>query len=366
MTEMIATNEHTQTDLFVYKIGKIQQDRYWIERPDGRMFQVNRDGKRVLEQLAKQISFSHISDELHIEEEAIAQLSERLGIQPNTKFTLIDETNECHLRADDEKEKKTPLFKQFLEQPFPWSTMFAVIISIVLMILFMKSTPLVFTFSLKDQWIIVATLTLSVIAHEMGHLFTMPRNQHISIHIHWSGPIPLLSISSNEAWKLPKWHRMKINCAGLFADLLVAGFAASLGLLFEHLSPWIWTFLFIHLLRMIFAILPLLPGDGYWVLVDLFDQPNLWSKAKKQLRQLKCSWLSCYAIVRIIFLTMIWLLYGYVIYTWAMIIISNSPKEALTLFLYPAPLFITLTLLHQLYMALSFIMKRFTLATKLE
>lgn len=344
----------------VYRVGKIQHDRFWIERPDGRMFQVDHHAKKVLEQLANHQPNSFVSEKLNVDEEDISLLFEMLGIQQGAHFLLVDETKEI----SPDYSSKTAFIHPLLERrSFQWMIFIGIAVSVGLVTLFMMNTPAFFAFTLKDQWILVGALTLSVIIHEIGHWLTMPRNQNISMTVHWSGPVPLLSIICNEAWKLSKWQRMRINLAGFVADMMIAGLAASLGLLFGQLSPWIWTFLFIHLLRMLFAIWPLLPGDGYWILVDLFNQPNLWANATEQLKQLKWNWLSLYAIARILFLAFIWLLYGYVIYLWIAIVATNPSGEALKFLLYPAPLLLFLNLLNQLYMGISFITQRFARST---
>ena len=134
--------------------------------------------------------------------------------------------------------------------------------------------------------------------------------------------------------------------AGFTADVIVSGIAATIGLLAEEANPWIWTFLFAHIIRMIFALWPFLPGDGYWMLVDLFEQPNLWANATGQLKRFKMSWLSLYALGRISFLGLIWLLYAYVIFMWANVLVGKTMEEVILFFLHPVPLLISLNLLY--------------------
>src|SRR5690606_3049272 len=132
--------------------------------------------------------------------------------------------------------------------------------------------------------------------------------------IQWSGPIPMISVVCNEAWKLSRWQRMRINLAGFAMDAFLCGIAGIVGLMFDFLTPWVWIFLLIHMIRMMFALCPFLPGDGYWALVDGFGQPNLWGIALDHLKNKKASMFSLYAAGRIVFIGLIWLLYGYVLH----------------------------------------------------
>jgi len=330
----------------VYKIGKIKEDRYWIERPDGLLLQIDNYSKKLLEQLANKEPISSIADKMEVSEKEILLFLEKLGIDKDAAFSLIEE------KQSDFEPYQKPLityYNPWLERKwFNWITAGAVLISIISTVLFMINTPFFLVTDLKGQWIIAGVLTFSVLIHELGHLLTMPRTGNISISVQWSGPVPLFSIVCNEAWKLSKWQRMRINIAGFTADLIVCGLTSVIGLCFAQLSPWIWSFLIVHMFRMLFAIFPLLPGDGYWMIVDLLNQPNLWKNAIDQLKKLKINWLSFYAFVRIAFHIFIWILYTYFIFLWSAIIFTRPFEDVLLFFLQPAPLLLFLNLFYQL------------------
>lgn len=340
------------TSLPILQIGKIKNDRFWIQCLDGRMLQIDTESKEVLKRLAANEDIHTISERLEIEEEDIRALIELLGLNEHSSFSILDRTEKEHLpnpTVSFESYEKDLFFNPWLEKHwFTYAVLIALAVSIGSTILFMTKTPLLFMSGLKEQWILAGFLTLSVIIHEVGHLLAMPRHRNISISVQWSGPIPLLSIICNEAWKLSKWQRMRINTAGFVADVIVCGVAAALGLWAEALSPWIWTFTFIHMIRMIFALCPFLPGDGYWILVDLFDHPNLWANAMTQLYQRKLTWLSMYAMGRRIFTGLIWLLYGYMLYFWATALFGRPIEDILSFLLYPAPLLISLNVVYML------------------
>lgn len=350
---------HTKNQITIYQLGTLHSGRYWLQCPDGRICQLDTDSKHVLLRLANQESISDISRELNVEEDAILELLKVLGLDADSHFTIEMDSQSAYTYSENH-------FIPWIEKPwFKWFIGFFVTSSLTILFLFFKSKPPILISGLYEQWIIAGCLTFAVLCHELGHFLTMPRHQHISMFIQWSGPLPMLSILSQEAWKLPKNKRMRINIAGFIVDIIICGIAASLGLWIESLVPWIWTFLLIQMIRMCFAIWPLLPGDGYWMLVDLFDQPNLWSKALNHLKQLRLSWLSFYALARSLFLVLIWFLYLSIIWYWSMIFSSRPFEEAIKLFLYPAPLLIFLTLMSQLYFLIVYISKPFKRFVKL-
>ncbi|MDQ0230372.1 hypothetical protein [Metabacillus malikii] len=338
-------------DRLLFIIGKIKEDRYWIQRPDQHFFQIDSHTKDVLEYLANSKSDLAVLDKFELDDEDICQLYEMLGIRHEDSFSLI---NEDIQKTIDSYQTPSSSQHKFInrwihKKWFITLLLAALICSIASFFVYIKDSPVYLVTSVRDQWIIVAALMISVILHELGHLFTMPRSKNISVSVQWSGPIPLFSIICNEAWKLSKYERIRINLAGFVTDILVCGLVCLIGLLFRDLSPWIWSFLIVHVFRMIFAICPFLPGDGYWVLVDLFNQPNLWKQSISQLKQLKVNWHSLYALSRILFTILIWGLFTYMMISWGNVIGMMPFHEAMLLFLRPAPLFLTLNAIYLAY-----------------
>ncbi|MDF2662846.1 MAG: hypothetical protein K0Q94_5637 [Paenibacillus sp.] len=352
----------------VFRIGTIRHDRFWIERPDGRLFQIDGQAKEVLERLASGVSAAAVCEESELEPEELAMLFQILGIGMDESFVLVgDDANKVGVGNESAKDAgaraahwPSPTQSGETTAPvyvFPWlerrwfawiaASLFGVAVG--LLAWFVYSAPLAFVVGFADQWIVAGALTVAVILHELGHLLAMPRSGGISVTVHWSGPLPMFSIVCNGAWKLSGSQRVRIDLAGFATDVLVCGIAAAIGLVENGLSPWIWTFILVQGFRMLFAIWPLLPGDGYWLLVDLFSAPNLWMHAAADLKRLRINWLSLYALLRILFLLLLWLLYGYMLYFWIVFFLSKTWDAALGYMLYPAPLLMLLNVLSQLY-----------------
>lgn len=319
----------------IFYTGKIKKKCFWIQCPDGRFFQVDEETKKVLEELANKKSLASIAEEMEVCEEEIIILIEKLGLTHYPDFIL---------RQESLKENGPVIRKGVF-----WLLSMGLVFSLFFIFSFINNTPVTLVTSLKDLWIVTGLLTLSVIIHELGHYVAMQPLKNVSLSVHWSGPVPLLSIIQNEVWKLGKWKRVWINMAGFVADLFVLGFASFIGFFFQQLSPWIWSFFIVHLIRMLISIFPFMPGDGYWILVDLLDKPNLWPQSLTQLKQGKMNWLSVYALLRILLIFIFWSMYVYFLFLWLNVFIAIPIVESVALLFHPAPLLLLLNVLYQMY-----------------
>lgn len=432
----------------VYRFGPMDGGRFWLERPDGRIFQLNEDALAVVRRLSSGISPEQICAEAEIEaaelegllghlgiveglewalesdvagasgmtsaeradadretpgadaaelseqEEAGAGTAERLGretsgagaedltvrelsgagasertgcetsgagaleraVRETSRAGTVDQSDRGARRsaarapAGSAKASAPVLLCPWLTSPaYPVVAVLLAVVSAALIAGFVSRVPPAFVTGLVDQWLVAAALTVAVVLHELGHLIAMPRGGGISVSVTWSGPLPMFSIVCNGAWKLARRHRLRIDLGGFVVDVAVLGTVAAAALMDERLGPWAWSFMVVQGFRTLFAVWPLLPGDGYWLLVDLFSVPNLWQRALDALKQRRIGWLSLYALLRMVFMALLWCLYTYMIGLWVMVMLARTPSSALAYLLYPAPLLILLNVLGQLY-----------------
>ena len=139
-------------------------------------------------------------------------------------------------------------------------------------------------------WIAMIVMwVLAKVVHEFGHATAA---KHHGVHVGKAGVMfflmaPLAFVDVTDAWKLPsRWKRMQISLAGVYVELAVAAVAL-----------WMWWWLEDGLLRHLAAQCflvagpatllvnanPLLRLDGYYVLSDLTDIPNLRMHGRDQL-----------------------------------------------------------------------------------
>ena len=105
-------------------------------------------------------------------------------------------------------------------------------------------------------------------------------------------PIPYVDLTST--WRLPKWRRIVASAAGMFAELLIAAIAAMLWanthdeLLRQHLLQLMLT---ASVVTLLFNANPLMRFDGYYILADWLELPNLAAHGQQWLTHLAKRWL---------------------------------------------------------------------------
>lgn len=135
--------------------------------------------------------------------------------------------------------------------------------------------------------------------HELGHAFACKRfgrRRHGHGEVHTLGimlmvltPVPYVDASS--AWALPsKWQRAFVGAAGMYAELAVAAVAAVVwsqsaeGTLAHGLA---YNLMFIAgVSTILFNANPLIKFDGYYILSDLIEMPNLNQRSTRFLTYL--------------------------------------------------------------------------------
>ncbi len=127
------------------------------------------------------------------------------------------------------------------------------------------------------------------IIHELGHAFAC---RHFGGECHEIGMAflifsPCLYCDVSDSWTLPsKWQRIGIGLAGVYVELLVASLAF-FGWWNAHPGTFqqfcFLTFVVSSISTLLFNLNPLLRLDGYYVLSDWLEIPNLRQKADNAL-----------------------------------------------------------------------------------
>jgi len=191
-------------------------------------------------------------------------------------------------------------------------------------------------------WLLwIATIALVKVLHELAHAVTC---KYFGARCHEIGMlllamIPCLYCDVTDVWRLPnKWHRIAVSAAGMILELLIAATAL---IAWWHLQPGLlqtWC-LSVVIVCSVGTLLvnanPLLRYDGYYILSDLVEVPNLSGRAQSLLpgslrrwllaeprtedpllspRQRRGVWI--YAITARIYLTLVLLGIFVVLLTW--------------------------------------------------
>jgi putative peptide zinc metalloprotease protein len=151
---------------------------------------------------------------------------------------------------------------------------------------FQRKLPSFHQFFTAENWVyFTVALCVTKIIHEFGHGLTC---KYYGGECHEMGAMllvltPCLYCNVSDSWMLPnKWHRAAIGAGGMYIELCIAA-----------VCTWIWWFSEPGLLNqlclstifvcsvstVIFNANPLLRYDGYYILSDLTEIPNLRQKA---------------------------------------------------------------------------------------
>ncbi len=147
-------------------------------------------------------------------------------------------------------------------------------------------------FDPRRWWMFVGVLCVTKICHEFGHGLSCKR---LGGECHEIGFMllvltPCLYCNVSDSWRLEnKWHRAAIGAAGMYVELILA-----------TIATFLWWFvqpgmiqeicLQVMLISSVSTILfngnPLLRFDGYYIMSDVLEIPNLQQKSTKALTTL--------------------------------------------------------------------------------
>ncbi|MCA9133181.1 MAG: hypothetical protein KDA45_08500, partial [Planctomycetales bacterium] len=135
-------------------------------------------------------------------------------------------------------------------------------------------------------WLAAAWLLLKVI-HELAHALVCRRYggevRDVGLILILFAPLAYVDVSS--AWRFPsKWSRIHVAVAGIYAELLLAALAAVAWQQVE--SPMVGHLLYNLILMasvstVVFNANPLMRFDGYFMLSDWLEIPNLYAAGSK-------------------------------------------------------------------------------------
>ena len=146
-------------------------------------------------------------------------------------------------------------------------------------------------FGPRNWFYLGITMALVKILHEFGHGLSC---KHFGGECHELGFMmlvftPALYCNVSDSWMLPnKWHRAAIGAAGMYVELFLASIATFIwwfsepGLL-NHIALSVMFICSVS--TVVFNGNPLLRFDGYYILMDILEIPNLRQKSSEVLKR---------------------------------------------------------------------------------
>jgi putative peptide zinc metalloprotease protein len=157
---------------------------------------------------------------------------------------------------------------------------------------FRAKLPTFEQFFAADNWIFLgATMAAVKVLHEFGHGLSCKRygGECHEMGLMFLVFTPCLYCNVSDSWMLPnKWHRVFIGAAGMYVELILASIATWLWWFSE---PGMFNFLCLSVMficsvsTVVFNGNPLLRFDGYYILMDILEIPNLRQKSTEILKR---------------------------------------------------------------------------------
>ncbi len=145
-------------------------------------------------------------------------------------------------------------------------------------------------------WLLLAIGCVKVL-HEFGHAMVC---KHFGGEVHEMGFMllvfsPCLYCDVSDAWRLPsKWRRIAVSAAGMTVELVLAATAT---IVWWYARPGVVQLVALNIMivctvnTLVINGNPLMRYDGYYILSDLVETPNLWQRSREALRHFWSDWL---------------------------------------------------------------------------
>jgi putative peptide zinc metalloprotease protein len=151
-------------------------------------------------------------------------------------------------------------------------------------------------FNVKNAFLLAVALAGTKVLHELGHGMSC---KHFGGECHEIGVLilvltPCLYCNVSDSWMLPnKWQRAMIGAAGMYVELAIASVCTFIWWFSE---PGLLNYLALSTMfvcsvsTVIFNGNPLLRYDGYYILSDIMEIPNLRQKSSEILNRKLSEW----------------------------------------------------------------------------
>ncbi len=132
---------------------------------------------------------------------------------------------------------------------------------------------------------------MALACHELGHALA---TKHAGRRVPSAGflvyfGIPSVFVDTTDVWMAGRRARLRVTAAGPATGLILAGACALVGFAVPSLAPWCFSSSFAWYLNALFNLNPFLALDGYYLVMDWLELPNL------RARGLSCGRAGCVA-----------------------------------------------------------------------
>lgn len=181
-------------------------------------------------------------------------------------------------------------FTKYLKYLFQYKVMKTILVTILLILglcFWMFSSQFFYTNIAKSEWLLFFFMSfVGVTFHEFGHASAAHYfgAKHGGIGGGFYLFMPVYFADVTDIWKLPKSQRIVVNLAGMYFEFIYAVFLILVGIIFQYNAIILLACIYsISILR---NLNPFARSDGYWVLSDAIEKPNLMYHGLQKIKQI--------------------------------------------------------------------------------
>jgi putative peptide zinc metalloprotease protein len=199
--------------------------------------------------------------------------SETIKIKPNEKPSYIKLS---FIVINERIVSKLTKYLKFLFVPNVMKSILTIIVLLLFVCFYLFYDQILNTTIAKSEWLLFFFLSfIGVTFHEFGHASAAHYfgAKHGGIGGGFYLFMPVYFADVTDIWKLSKKQRIIVNLAGMYFELVYIVFLISMALLFQY--SLIAILACIYSISILHSLNPFARSDGYWVLSDAIEKPNL-------------------------------------------------------------------------------------------
>jgi putative peptide zinc metalloprotease protein len=127
--------------------------------------------------------------------------------------------------------------------------------------------------------VMIPLIVLAIVLHEIGHgVAAKAAGARVDrVGFGWFWFRAMLFVDTSDAWLANREQRMLVDAGGILVNLVMAGTAGYVALLTTNLTvaAVAWVFALWSYIAVLRNLNPLLEYDGYYLLMDALERPNL-------------------------------------------------------------------------------------------
>lgn len=258
------------------------------------------DNKKTINEIVSQYNLNHRSNLTN--EFAFDFLYNKLakyGIIESDNIQVQSSTKPSYLKLsfivlNEKRVSMLTRYLKFLFFPKVIIILFLFSFFVLTFSFFFYSNEIFHTNIQKSSWLFFFFISfIGVTFHEFGHAsaahFYGAKHGGIGGGFYLFMPVYFADVT--DVWKLTKSRRIMVNLAGVYFEIIYSSLIILVGLIFNYkfliILPCIFS------LSILYNLNPFLRSDGYWVLSDVLEKPNLMSHGfikVKQILKSKKNW----------------------------------------------------------------------------